>query len=115
MVLRPREVGGENCQWQFARKSSSTSYACKREVSGPPKVAESCLSAAKLILPLLFQQGILLPIISKVLVDSSSARCLDIYVAHYRNRAPEGVITVKQARALIDLMTIMKNKQALTT
>ncbi|HET6924388.1 MAG TPA: hypothetical protein VFH39_00980, partial [Candidatus Saccharimonadales bacterium] len=46
----------------------------------------------------------------KIIIPSS----LEIYAAHYRNRASEDVITIEQAEALIGLLTIIQNKQSLT-
>lgn len=36
---------------------------------------------------------------------------LDVYAAHYRKRASEGVITIEQAEALIGLLTAVKQRR----
>lgn len=46
----------------------------------------------------------------KIIIPSS----LEVFAAHYRTRAKEGVITNEQAESLIGLLTVIKGKHALT-
>jgi len=46
----------------------------------------------------------------KIIIPST----FEVFAAHYRNRANEGVITFEQAESLIGLLTLIKGKGALT-
>lgn len=46
----------------------------------------------------------------KIIIPST----FNVFAAHYRNRADEGVITIEQAESLIDLLTVIQAKGALT-